>query len=92
MHQETSPFPILFLLLLLNQKINIVFFNSTTPPQEASRVIAATSIYFNCQGESSYHLKMLVPSVPAGAIIGKGGETIAEIQENKHKNMSLSLT
>ena len=34
---------------------------------------------------------MLVPSVAAGAIIGKGGETIAEIQENKHKNMSFYL-
>jgi len=27
----------------------------------------------NMTGESSYHLKMLVPSVAAGAIIVKGG-------------------
>ena len=29
-------------------------------------------------GENTFHLKLLIPSVAAGAIIGKGGETIAE--------------
>jgi len=44
----------------------------------------------NMTGETSYHLKMLVPSVAAGAIIGKGGETIAEIQKNVGARVKMS--
>jgi len=41
-------------------------------------------------GDGSYHLKMLVPSVAAGAIIGKGGETIAEIQKSVGARVKMS--
>lgn len=33
---------------------------------------------------------MLIPSVAAGAIIGKGGETIAEIQKNVGARVKMS--
>ena len=36
------------------------------------------------------HLKMLIPSAAAGAIIGKGGETIAEVQQNMGAKVKLS--
>ena len=35
-------------------------------------------------------MKMLIPSVAAGAIIGKGGETIAEIQKNVGARIKMS--
>lgn len=37
-----------------------------------------------------FHLKILVPSVAAGAIIGKGGETIAQLQQEKHARVKMS--
>ncbi|RUS78551.1 hypothetical protein EGW08_013694 [Elysia chlorotica] len=36
------------------------------------------------------HLKILVPSVAAGAIIGKGGETIAQIQKDAGARVKMS--
>jgi len=44
----------------------------------------------NQTGENTYHLKLLIPSVAAGAIIGKGGETIAEIQKNVGARVKMS--
>lgn len=38
----------------------------------------------------TYHFKLLVPSVAAGAIIGKGGETIAQLQREKHAKVKMS--
>lgn len=38
----------------------------------------------------SIHLKILVPSVVAGAIIGKGGETIAQIQKEAGARVKMS--
>lgn len=40
--------------------------------------------------EDSLHLKLLIPSAAAGAIIGKGGETIAEIQRTTGAKMKMS--
>ncbi|KAK6621667.1 hypothetical protein RUM44_001474 [Polyplax serrata] len=37
-----------------------------------------------------YHLKVLVPCVAAGAIIGKGGETIAQLQKDTGARMKMS--
>ena len=36
------------------------------------------------------HLKVLVPSIAAGAIIGKGGETITQIQKETGANIKMS--
>lgn len=41
-------------------------------------------------GEDTYHLKMLVPSIAAGAIIGKGGETIAQLQKDAGARVKMS--
>ncbi|CAG5119815.1 unnamed protein product, partial [Candidula unifasciata] len=41
-------------------------------------------------GRDSIHLKILVPSVVAGAIIGKGGETIAQIQKEAGARVKMS--
>jgi len=40
--------------------------------------------------EDCLHLKLLIPSSSSGAIIGKGGETIAEIQKNTGTKMKMS--
>lgn len=37
-----------------------------------------------------FHLKALVPCVAAGAIIGKGGETIAQLQKDTGARMKMS--
>ena len=36
------------------------------------------------------HLKILVPSAAAGAIIGKGGETIAQVQKDAGARVKMS--
>lgn len=38
----------------------------------------------------TYHLKVLVPAVAAGAIIGKGGETIAQLQKDAGARVKMS--
>ncbi len=38
----------------------------------------------------SVHLKILIPSIAAGAIIGKGGETIAELQKQAGARVKMS--
>ena len=45
--------------------------------------------YSFCAGDN-IHLKILVPSVAAGAIIGKGGETIAQIQKDAGARVKMS--
>jgi RNA-binding protein Nova len=39
---------------------------------------------------TSYYFKTLVPSVAAGAIIGKGGETIASLQKDTGARVKMS--
>lgn len=41
-------------------------------------------------GDGMYHLKVLVPGVAAGAIIGKGGETIAQLQKDTDARVKMS--
>ncbi|XP_050551242.1 RNA-binding protein Pasilla isoform X2 [Spodoptera frugiperda] len=40
--------------------------------------------------EPTYHFKVLVPSMVAGAIIGKGGETIAQLQKDTGARVKMS--
>ncbi|XP_052756528.1 RNA-binding protein Pasilla isoform X6 [Galleria mellonella] len=40
--------------------------------------------------EPTYHFKVLVPSMVAGAIIGKGGETIAQLQKETGARVKMS--
>ena len=42
------------------------------------------------QGDGTFHLKILVPSIAAGAIIGKGGETIAQLQKDTNARVKMS--
>lgn len=42
------------------------------------------------RGDGTYHFKILVPSVAAGAIIGKGGETIAQLQKETGARVKMS--
>ncbi|CAG9860510.1 unnamed protein product [Phyllotreta striolata] len=41
-------------------------------------------------GDGTFHFKLLVPSVAAGAIIGKGGETIAQLQKETGARVKMS--
>lgn len=41
-------------------------------------------------GGDNVHLKILVPSIAAGAIIGKGGETIAQVQKEAGARVKMS--
>ena len=51
---------------------------------------ADISSFSDMQSEGTYHLKILVPSVAAGAIIGKGGETIAQLQKDTTARVKMS--
>ncbi|XP_023232378.1 RNA-binding protein Nova-2-like isoform X2 [Centruroides sculpturatus] len=42
------------------------------------------------EGNGTYHFKILVPAVAAGAIIGKGGETIAQLQKEAGARVKMS--
>ncbi|XP_041352923.1 RNA-binding protein Nova-1-like isoform X2 [Gigantopelta aegis] len=44
----------------------------------------------NQGGGENIHLKILVPSIAAGAIIGKGGETIAQVQKDAGARVKMS--
>ena len=44
----------------------------------------------DAQSDGNYHLKILVPSIAAGAIIGKGGETIAQLQKETNARVKMS--
>lgn len=48
------------------------------------------NIYCMIGGDGTYHFKVLVPSVAAGAIIGKGGETIAQLQKDTGARVKMS--
>jgi RNA-binding protein Nova len=41
-------------------------------------------------GDGTYHFKLLVPGVAAGAIIGKGGDTIAQLQKDTGARVKMS--
>lgn len=42
------------------------------------------------EASATYHFKILIPSVAAGAIIGKGGETIASLQKETSARVKMS--
>ncbi|XP_015591134.1 RNA-binding protein Nova-1 isoform X5 [Cephus cinctus] len=46
--------------------------------------------HYGSGGDGTYHLKVLVPGVAAGAIIGKGGETIAQLQKDTGARVKMS--
>ncbi|XP_067010983.1 RNA-binding protein Pasilla [Anabrus simplex] len=46
--------------------------------------------HYAAGAEGTYHFKMLVPSVAAGAIIGKGGDTIAQLQKDSGARVKMS--
>eukprot|EP00106_Octopus_bimaculoides_P001591 XP_014769033.1 PREDICTED: RNA-binding protein Nova-1-like [Octopus bimaculoides] len=52
-------------------------------------MMASLQIWHKNQGEN-VHLKILVPSAAAGAIIGKGGETIAQVQKDAGARVKMS--
>lgn len=49
-----------------------------------------TDDIFVSVGDGTFHFKVLVPSVAAGAIIGKGGETIAQLQKDTGARVKMS--
>lgn len=53
-------------------------------------MFALKSVFFVTAGDGSYHFKVLVPSGAAGAIIGKGGETIAQLQKDTGARLKMS--
>ncbi|XP_030242600.1 RNA-binding protein Nova-1 isoform X10 [Drosophila navojoa] len=42
------------------------------------------------KGDTTFHMKILVPAVASGAIIGKGGETIASLQKDTGARVKMS--
>lgn len=42
--------------------------------------------------DGMYHMKILIPCITAGAIIGKGGETIAQLQTETNTKIKMSKT
>lgn len=55
-----------------------------------NRFVFMWNFFFSGGDGVVYHLKVLVPCVAAGAIIGKGGETIAQLQKDTGARMKMS--
>lgn len=64
--------------------------SSKKRPNDTSMEEDSGSKKFNSSGDATLHLKVLVPSGAAGGVIGKGGETIAEIQKNVGARIKMS--
>lgn len=47
-------------------------------------------LFFSGGDGAMYHLKILVPCIASGAIIGKGGETIAQLQKDSSARVKMS--
>ncbi|CAG0898134.1 unnamed protein product [Cyprideis torosa] len=47
-------------------------------------------LFFSSSGDGTFHMKLLVPAVVAGSIIGKGGETIAQLQRETNTRVKMS--
>lgn len=47
---------------------------------------------FSGSTDGMYHMKILIPCITAGAIIGKGGETIAQLQTETNTKIKMSKT
>lgn len=63
---------------------------SNQPVVILKRCILIANIPIVEGGDATYHFKTLVPAVAAGAIIGKGGETIAAIQKDTGARVKMS--
>ncbi|KAF4527363.1 hypothetical protein B566_EDAN001142 [Ephemera danica] len=61
--------------------------NGTTKRSHYGGELAATTVTGT---EGTFHFKLLVPSIAAGAIIGKGGETIAQLQKDAGARVKMS--
>lgn len=48
--------------------------------------------FFLGNSDGMYHMKILIPCITAGAIIGKGGETIAQLQTETNTKIKMSKT
>jgi len=48
------------------------------------------SLLCACAEEGEYFLKVLIPSYAAGSIIGKGGQTIVQLQKETGATIKLS--
>jgi len=48
--------------------------------------------FFLGNSDGMYHMKILIPCITAGAIIGKGGETIAQLQTETNTKVKMSKT
>ncbi|KAL4237339.1 RNA-binding protein Nova-1 [Mactra antiquata] len=58
--------------------------------QEGEEMSTQQSTTMTELGADNVHLKILVPSIAAGAIIGKGGETIAQVQKDAGARVKMS--
>ena len=45
---------------------------------------------FRAVNDGQVHLKLLIPSIAAGAVIGKGGETISHMQKEYDAAIKMS--
>ncbi|EEC08895.1 RNA-binding protein Nova-1, putative, partial [Ixodes scapularis] len=64
--------------------------DSRKRPLDSELDIGATKRSHHGGGNGTYHFKILVPAVAAGAIIGKGGETIALLQKEAGARVKMS--
>uniref|UniRef100_A0A8C8ZFB0 NOVA alternative splicing regulator 1 n=1 Tax=Prolemur simus TaxID=1328070 RepID=A0A8C8ZFB0_PROSS len=58
------------------------------PPDSRKRPLEYISLHFSEDGQ--YFLKVLIPSYAAGSIIGKGGQTIVQLQKETGATIKLS--
>lgn len=83
------------LIIMIMTKLTFISCSHHYKKPATETWISLTNNDFIClcnTGETAttYHFKTLVPSVAAGAIIGKGGETIASLQKDAGARVKMS--
>ena len=75
-HESQTPY---------GKKVYDVLIREAISPQ-----LPISLLFLFVSGGDNVHLKILVPSIAAGAIIGKGGETIAQVQKEAGARVKMS--
>ncbi|KRG00744.1 RNA-binding protein Nova-1 isoform X5 [Drosophila mojavensis] len=84
----TNTFSVQFSSVEFSQSQSVVISESVCSGIEVE--IENNNNNHNHHGDTTFHMKILVPAVASGAIIGKGGETIASLQKDTGARVKMS--
>ncbi|CAG0886594.1 unnamed protein product [Darwinula stevensoni] len=64
--------------------------NASSKRSNFGAVVPSSTEGLDLLGDGIYHMKILIPSLVAGSIIGKGGETIGQLQKDTNTKIKMS--